>query len=205
MLTDLASKSAEAAGMKVSWLVANSAAQDFNRPGVAVTPWFTAGMYDAYKDAHATPPLWRRLMRRGMSAFGAEPHDSALKADPVKTLRADFLRAIELNPGHAIAYYWYAEYLMTVGRPEDAIARVKQSRQMDPLNSVLNSSVAIILYLARRYDQAQEELRKAWKSIQTTFYFISGWDWFTSSRSCSLTPSRRCRRRSRFPAGARRR
>ncbi|MHA6853459.1 tetratricopeptide repeat protein [Ralstonia pseudosolanacearum] len=76
-------------------------------------------------------------------------------------LEQDFLRAIELNPGHAIAYYWYAEYLMMAGRAEDAIARVRQSRQMDPLNSVLNSSVAIILYLARRYDQAREELHKA--------------------------------------------
>ncbi|WWQ29056.1 hypothetical protein RSgd_0254 [Ralstonia solanacearum] len=76
-------------------------------------------------------------------------------------LERDFLRAIELNPGHAIAYYWYAEYLMMAGRAEDAIARVRQSQQMDPLNSVLNSSVAIILYLARRYDQAREELNKA--------------------------------------------
>jgi len=76
-------------------------------------------------------------------------------------LEQDFLRAIELNPGHAIAYYWYAEYLMMAGRAEDAIARVRQSQQMDPLNSVLNASVAIILYLARRYDQAREELRKA--------------------------------------------
>ncbi|ATJ87651.1 hypothetical protein RSP816_01075 [Ralstonia solanacearum] len=76
-------------------------------------------------------------------------------------LEQDFLRAIELNPGHAIAYYWYAEYLMAAGRAEEAIARVRQSRQMDPLNSVLNSSVAIILYLARRYDQAREELHQA--------------------------------------------
>ena len=76
-------------------------------------------------------------------------------------LEQDFLRAIELNPGHAIAYYWYAEYLMMAGRAEEAIAKVRQSQQMDPLNSVLNSSVAMILYLARRYDQAREELRKA--------------------------------------------
>ncbi len=76
-------------------------------------------------------------------------------------LEQDFLRAIELNPGHAIAYYWYAEYLMAAGRAEEAITRVRQSQQMDPLNSVLNSSVAMILYLARRYEQAREELRRA--------------------------------------------
>jgi tetratricopeptide (TPR) repeat protein len=76
-------------------------------------------------------------------------------------LELDFQRAIELNPGHAIAYYWYAEYLMAMGRDDEAIARVKQSRQMDPLNSVLNSSVGMILYLARQFDQAKEEFDKA--------------------------------------------
>ena len=76
-------------------------------------------------------------------------------------LEQDFQRAIELSPAHAIAYYWYAEYLMATGRREESILRVKQSRQMDPLNSVLNSSVAMILYLARQYDHARDELRAA--------------------------------------------
>jgi len=68
---------------------------------------------------------------------------------------------LELNPGHAIAYYWYAEYLMAVRRCEESIAKVKQAQQLDPVNSVLNASVGMILYLARRFDQALEELRKA--------------------------------------------
>jgi TolB-like protein/Tfp pilus assembly protein PilF len=76
-------------------------------------------------------------------------------------LEQDFQRAIDLNPGHAIAYYWYAEYLMAMGRPEESVARAKQSQQMDPLNSVLNASVGMILYLARRYDEALRELHKA--------------------------------------------
>ena len=76
-------------------------------------------------------------------------------------LEQDFQRAIELSPGHAIAYYWYAEYLMAMGRRDESIVRVKQSRQMDPLNSVLNSSVAMILYLARQYDHARDELHTA--------------------------------------------
>jgi TolB-like protein/Tfp pilus assembly protein PilF len=75
-------------------------------------------------------------------------------------LDQDFRRAIELSPGYAIAYYWYAEYLMATGRQEEAISRVKQARQMDPVNSVLNSSVGMILYLARHYDRAREELLK---------------------------------------------
>jgi TolB-like protein/Tfp pilus assembly protein PilF len=86
-------------------------------------------------------------------------------------LEQDFQRAFELSPGHAIAYYWYAEYLMAIGRRDESILRVKQSRQMDPLNSVLNASVAMILYLARRYDHARDELHKALE-IDASHYLL---------------------------------
>lgn len=76
-------------------------------------------------------------------------------------LEEDFRRALDLNPGHTIAHYWYAEYLMARGRSEESVARVKYAQELDPINPVLNASVGMILYLARRSDQAVEELRKA--------------------------------------------
>jgi TolB-like protein len=75
-------------------------------------------------------------------------------------LDAEFQRALELNPAHAFAYYWYSEYLMAVGRPHDAIAMVQTARSMDPLSSVLNASVGMILYLARRFRESIEALVK---------------------------------------------
>jgi len=73
----------------------------------------------------------------------------------------DFRRALELDPGHAIAYYWYSEYLMAVGRADESIAMVQTAHRMDPLSSVLNASLGMILYLARRYDQSLAGLQKA--------------------------------------------
>jgi len=73
----------------------------------------------------------------------------------------DFLRALELNPGHAIAYYWYAEYLMAMGRSDHAVDMVHTAHRMDPLSSVLSASLGMILYLARRYDEATGCLRRA--------------------------------------------
>ena len=75
-------------------------------------------------------------------------------------LDEDFRRALELNPGHAVAYYWYAEYLMATGRADQAIEMVKTSQRMDPLSSVLNASLGMILYLARRYEESLANLRK---------------------------------------------
>jgi len=76
-------------------------------------------------------------------------------------LEEDFQRALDLSPGHAIAHYWYAEYLMARGRPAESVARVKFAQELDPINTVLNATVGMVLYLARRSDQAIEELQKA--------------------------------------------
>jgi TolB-like protein/Tfp pilus assembly protein PilF len=75
-------------------------------------------------------------------------------------LDADFQRALELSPAHAFTYYWYAEYLMAIGRPEDAIAMVRTARSMDPLSAVMNASVGMILYLARRFTESIDALQK---------------------------------------------
>ena len=73
----------------------------------------------------------------------------------------DFQRALDLNPSHAIAYYWYSEYLMAMGRADESIAMVKTAHQMDPLSSVLGASLGMILYLARQYDESIAYLRKS--------------------------------------------
>jgi TolB-like protein/Tfp pilus assembly protein PilF len=75
-------------------------------------------------------------------------------------LEKDFERAIELDPSQAIVYYWYGEYLMSMGRPEEAIAMTQRAYQMDPLSPVIGASLAMILYLARRFDQALEVLNR---------------------------------------------
>ena len=78
-----------------------------------------------------------------------------------KELEKDFQRAIELEPSQAIVYYWYGEYLMSRGKPEEAIAVTEQAHRMDPLSPVIGSSLGMILYLARRYDQALRVLESA--------------------------------------------
>jgi TolB-like protein/Tfp pilus assembly protein PilF len=76
-------------------------------------------------------------------------------------LEGDFQRAIELNPSQAIVYYWYGEFLMSMGRPEEAIAVTKKAYETDPLSAVTGASLGMILYLARRYEQATEVLQRA--------------------------------------------
>ena len=75
-------------------------------------------------------------------------------------LESEFRRAAELDPGYAIAHYWFAEYLMAMGRTREALGRVRHSWELDPLNSVINASVGMIHYLAHDYDGALVALRR---------------------------------------------
>jgi TolB-like protein/Tfp pilus assembly protein PilF len=84
-------------------------------------------------------------------------------------LESDFRQAVELDPGYAIAHYWYAEYLMAMGRTREAVSRVDHAWKLDPLNSVINASVGMIRYLAHDYDGALVALRRGLE-IDPTHY-----------------------------------
>jgi TolB-like protein/tetratricopeptide (TPR) repeat protein len=84
-------------------------------------------------------------------------------------LESDFRQAAQLDPGYAIAHYWYAEYLMTMGRTDEALGRVQHAWELDPLNSVINASVGMIRYLAHDYDAALVALRRGLE-IDPTHY-----------------------------------
>jgi len=75
-------------------------------------------------------------------------------------LERDFRRAIELNPANGIVYYWFGEFLMSLGRPDEAIAITEKAYSTDPLSPVLGSSLAMILYLARRFNDAVKVLER---------------------------------------------
>jgi TolB-like protein/cytochrome c-type biogenesis protein CcmH/NrfG len=84
-------------------------------------------------------------------------------------LESDFRQAVELDPGYAIAHYWYAEYLMAMGRTREAVNRVEHARRLDPLNAVINASVGMLCYLAHDYDGALVALRRGLE-IDSTHY-----------------------------------
>jgi DNA-binding SARP family transcriptional activator/Tfp pilus assembly protein PilF len=73
-------------------------------------------------------------------------------------LEEDFKHALRLNPGHAIAYHWYSEYLMAMGRADESIAIVRQAQEMDALAPVLSSALGSAYYCARNYDEAIQAL-----------------------------------------------
>ena len=71
---------------------------------------------------------------------------------------AEYRRALELNPNDAGAYVGLAQWLLSMGRSEEALDWARRGRELDPLE-VRGTDIAMILSGARRYDEAIRELR----------------------------------------------
>ena len=73
---------------------------------------------------------------------------------------AELTRALELDPVYATAHQWYAEFLSSRGRHDEALAEIRRAAAADPLSLIVNSVEANLLYLARRYDDAIAAARR---------------------------------------------
>ena len=77
------------------------------------------------------------------------------------TAEREFKRAIELNPNLALAHAWYANYLASTKRLNEAAAEVQHAEQLDPLSLVVVTNVGWTLSYARRPNEAIAAFRRA--------------------------------------------
>jgi serine/threonine-protein kinase len=77
--------------------------------------------------------------------------------------RAEFERALELNPDYATAHQWYAWYFIVMGRFDDALAAMQRAHDLDPLSLIINDHLSYALKLAGHRDDA---LAQALRSIE---------------------------------------
>jgi len=72
----------------------------------------------------------------------------------------EWKRVLELDPGHADALSSYSHFLMSMGRRDEAMARIEKALELDPFNIKIQSFYASVLLGARRYDDAIAAARK---------------------------------------------
>jgi TolB-like protein len=70
-------------------------------------------------------------------------------------------RAVAMSPNSTSARWSYAQYLIRIGRAEEAIAQADIALQLDPVSSRAHMDRAYIKYFARRYDAALDDLLRA--------------------------------------------
>jgi TolB-like protein/Flp pilus assembly protein TadD len=73
---------------------------------------------------------------------------------------SEFKKAIELKPGYATAHEWYALFLATQVRLDEALHEIQTAYQLDPLSSSVNSGLSRIYYFRDENDKAVEQAKK---------------------------------------------
>ena len=71
---------------------------------------------------------------------------------------AEYKQALALNPNNSAAHVQYAEWLVSHGRADEALAWSRRARELDPLGNA-GESIGWILFQARRYDDSIREMR----------------------------------------------
>ncbi len=72
---------------------------------------------------------------------------------------AEFTRALELNPGHAPSRQWYAMFLASRSRFDEALREMTRALELDPLSLIIQSGIGRILHFAGRFDEAVAQYR----------------------------------------------
>jgi TolB-like protein/Tfp pilus assembly protein PilF len=91
--------------------------------------------------------------------------------------RRELSRAIELNPGCAIAHQRLAQYFNQMCNFDLAMQEYKVALDLDPLSASLCSGVALQFFLMGEYQQAIQQVEKSLE-INPTFpptYYLLGW------------------------------
>ncbi len=91
-----------------------------------------------------------------------------------ETSERSFRRAIEINPGYAVAHQFYALQLAVLGRSEEARAEITRAVELDPLSLIINASVGYAHFFARRYPEAAEICLKTLE-MDSNFYLAHLW------------------------------
>jgi len=68
-----------------------------------------------------------------------------------------FEQALAMNPGYSRTHTFYAFYLSSLGRHEQALEVARFALDQDPASPAVSHSLAVQLYLARQFDQAIEQ------------------------------------------------
>ena len=72
-----------------------------------------------------------------------------------------FRRAIALNPSYATGHQWFAYYLASRGRFDEATERIRRAQELDPLSVSIAADVGEILCWSGRFAEAVAQLQAA--------------------------------------------
>ena len=73
----------------------------------------------------------------------------------------NYKRGLELNPKYAYAHGWYAVFLVTQMRFDEAVEQARQAVELEPLSPLMNALYGVILGFGASSEKGREQLHKA--------------------------------------------
>jgi serine/threonine-protein kinase len=134
------------------------------------------GAYGSLRPAESMPRAKAAALRAiELDGSLAEPHAAlgayyGAYAWNYETAQREMRKATDLNPNYATAWHWLGNFLPIVGKNDEAIAAGKRAEELDPLSAIISADTGWDLILARRYDDAIEQAKKA-LSIDPNFFY----------------------------------
>ena len=107
-----------------------------------------------------TQPLARSNALKAIELDGslAEPHATLAMLNHFEwrwaDAEAEFKRSLELNPNYATAHHWYARFLRSAGRNDEAWTQINLANDIDPLSLVILNNIAEHQYERGNLDEA---------------------------------------------------
>ncbi len=132
-----------------------------------------ANAYDALASLGAMDPqeAWPRVKAEAKKALAIDETVAfahALLADVAflhewDWARADeeFRRSIDLDPNDSSVRHWYAMYLSSMGRHEEAVREAERAVELDPLSVTARLNTSAVLLFAGRWEEALEHAMEA--------------------------------------------
>jgi TolB-like protein/DNA-binding SARP family transcriptional activator len=100
------------------------------------------------------------------TALGGYLHAHAWDSDAAERAHR---RALELDPNYPTAHHWYGNFLRSMGRFDEALARFRQAAALDPLDPHLSSALGEMLLVAGHTADGVHHIRNALE-VDSTFW-----------------------------------
>jgi len=115
---------------------------------------------EAYPRAYAAAKKAVELDGNSSQAHASLAFVSFFGMWDVGTADEEFRRAINLDPNNATAHHWYANYLGSIGRFDEALNEISRAQALDPNSASILSDKGRNLWSAGRREEALRLLRQ---------------------------------------------
>ena len=151
---------------------------DFYRQAIALDPNYALA-YQGLAMAYRSSPAYGSMSPQEAFPKAKEAAQKALSLDPsmstayasLASIKAtydwdfpgaerEYKHAIQLSPNNAEIHYSYGNFLVAMGRTDEALVELRNAFQIDPSSLNIQTNIGWALYIAGRTDEAAAQLRR---------------------------------------------